>query len=703
MLTVRCRLIAGETIFQGSVFASEQARQCLWQLTATTTHLINELLKQVALHPNFEVWQHQGKLPEKELKNLWESLKTDQRYSELPARFLTSAKLSVSEIYDSWLAIQKHQRLRLDGITRWLETVKSDAELVQSSGHNLEQIRIKAYEILNQLDPNSVPQAEPQRNCKTVKKKRGLTSVTSNPSETDGRKARGNSKASNLNSSKQLFSKLFEAYHATKETDTLSRCAIAHLIKNGCNVNEKEEDLEKLSKRLRKKRKEAERLEEQLISRLPRGRDLDGEEFLKTLDIAAHTVPQNEAEALSWQASLLRRPKSTPFPILFFSNDDLHWFFIERQQHGKREPQKRIFVQFSGLDRKYVFEVYCDRRQLPLFQQFVDDWQTYSDKQNPGKYSSSLFLLRSATLLWGEDESASEKRARRNNSLSDNPSEPSEAECEPWNHYWLYLHCTIETRCLSAQGTEQVKTEKVHNARKIIASYEAKEELSETQQQALKRKQGMVARLDNPFPRPSRPPYQGSTDIIVGVSFGLDPPVAVAIIEASTGKTLLYQSIRQLLGDNYKLLIHYRHQQKQHSNQRHKNQSRGQPNSITESNSGEYIDRLIAKAIVVLAQTHQAGSIALPNMRGHREKIQSEILARAEQKFPNNQTAQDLYAKQYRISIHRWSYNRLIQNIQEQAKKAGLSIEVGQQSIQGNLTQKAREVAMSAFHNRKPL
>lgn len=697
-LTIRCRLVASEVSSQGSVSASKQARRYLWEQTAATTHLINELLKQVAIHPSFEVWQHQGKLPDKELKALWESLKTDSRYRDLPARFLTSAKLSVSEIYDSWLAIQRHQRLRLEGITRWLEIVKSDTELVQTAGHSIEHIRTKAYEILHQLDPNRSVQPSLQAHSKTIKKKRGRKTAPLVPVDTADSETREN-KTSNSRTTKQLFSQLFEAYRSTDETDTLSRCAIAHLIKNGCNVKEAEEDLEKLSKRLRKKRKEAERLKEQLANRLPKGRDLNSEEFLKTLGIATQTVPKTEAEALSWQASLLRRPKSIPFPILFFSNDDLRWLSIERQQHGKQEPQNRIFVQFKGLDRKYVFEVYCGRRQLPLFQQFLEDWQTYSNRQTQGQYSSSLFLLRSAALLWGEDEGA----AGRDTARSHETSEVSRGKNEPWNRYRLYLHCTIETRCLSAQGTEQVRKEKIGNVTKAIAAYEAKEELSDTQQQALKRNRGMVARLDNAFPRPSRPQYQGNTEIVVGVSFGLDPPVAVAIVETTTDTVLLYRSIRQLLGESYKLLSRYRHQQQQHSNQRHRNQGRDQSVSITESKSGEYIDRLIAKAIVVQATSHQAGSIALPNMTGHREQIQSEIAARAEQKFPGNQTAQDFYAKQYRTSIHRWSYNRLIQNIHEQAKKAGLSIEVGQQPIQGNLTQKARAVAMSAFHNRKPL
>jgi hypothetical protein len=52
-ITIQCRLVA-----------SEPTRQYLWKLMAdTNTPLINELLKQVGQHPDFEAWRHKGKLP----------------------------------------------------------------------------------------------------------------------------------------------------------------------------------------------------------------------------------------------------------------------------------------------------------------------------------------------------------------------------------------------------------------------------------------------------------------------------------------------------------------------------------------------------------------------------------------------------------------------------------------------------------------
>ncbi|MGF1988899.1 MAG: hypothetical protein RMY62_013660 [Nostoc sp. ZfuVER08] len=50
---------------------------------------------------------------------------------------------------------------------------------------------------------------------------------------------------------------------------------------------------------------------------------------------------------------------------------------------------------------------------------------------------------------------------------------------------------------------------------------------------------------------------------------------------------------------------------------------------------GNIVDRLLAQAIVAIAQTHKAGSIVLPRLGSMREIVQSEIQARAEQKCPN--------------------------------------------------------------------
>jgi IS605 OrfB family transposase len=194
--------------------------------------------------------------------------------------------------------------------------------------------------------------------------------------------------------------------------------------------------------------------------------------------------------------------------------------------------------------------------------------------------------------------------------------------------------------------------------------------------------------------------YQGQSSILVGVSFGLDKPATVSVVDVTKGKVLAYRNVKQLLGDNYKLLTRRRQQQQSLSDQRHKAQKRGAPNEFGESELGQYVDRLLAKAIVAIAQTYQAGSIVLPKFADMREIVHSEIQARAEQKIPGYIEAQEKYAKRYRVNVHQWSYGRLIDTIKAQASKVGIVIEQGEQPIRGSPQEKAKTMAISAYHAR---
>jgi hypothetical protein len=141
-ITIQCRLVVGEAI-----------RRKLWDLMVNkNTPLVNELLKQVTQHDDFETWQRLGKVSEKPVRELCEPLKLDPRFETQPGRFYTSASLMVTYTYKSWFALQKKRRRRLDGMRRWLEVVKSDTVLIQASGCDLATIRAKAQEILAQSD-----------------------------------------------------------------------------------------------------------------------------------------------------------------------------------------------------------------------------------------------------------------------------------------------------------------------------------------------------------------------------------------------------------------------------------------------------------------------------------------------------------------------------------------------------------------------
>ncbi|PSN19823.1 hypothetical protein C7271_05310 [filamentous cyanobacterium CCP5] len=145
---------------------------------------------------------------------------------------------------------------------------------------------------------------------------------------------------------------------------------------------------------------------------------------------------------------------------------------------------------------------------------------------------------------------------------------------------------------------------------------------------------------------------------MAGVSFGLDKPATLAILDITTGQTIAYRSIRQLLGSDYKLLNRQRQRQHQKARQRHSEQLKFAPNRVSEGSIGDYIDSLITKAIIQIAQQYNASSIVLPDLANIREVIQSEIQARAEEKSSLKEV-QDKYAREYLARVHRWSESEI--------------------------------------------
>ncbi|MFW6264284.1 MAG: type V CRISPR-associated protein Cas12k [Cyanobacteriota bacterium] len=629
---------------QCRLVASEATRHQLWTLMADlNTPLINELLAQLPQHPDFETWREKGKLPPGIVKKLCQSLKSDPRFIGQPARFYTSAIAVVEYLYKAWLTLQKRLQNKRQGQIRWLGMLKSDEELVEDSNCSLESIRTKAAELLNTLSPGA---DQPQNN--TGKKKNKKTQKKDKTPE----------------SNKSASDSLFQAYDKTDEP--LNRAAIAYLLKNGCRIRTKPENPKKFAKRRRKVEIKIQRLSDQLESRIPKGRDLTGNKWLETLAIASTTVPQHESEAKSWQDQLLREPKPVPFPVGYETNEDLTW---------SKNEKGRLCVRFNGLS-EHTFQIYCDQRQLKWFERFYEDQEVKRGSKD--QHSSALFTLRSARIGWQEGT----------------------GKGDPWTVNFLTLYCTLDTRFWTAEGTEQIRQAKASEVAKVLTNMKEKGDLTDKQQAFVKRKNSTLERLENPFPRPSQPLYQGQPHILVSVALGLDKPATVAIVDISTGKAISYRSLKQLLGDNYHLLNQQRQQKRESSHKRHKNQKRAAANRFGDSNLGEYIDRLLAKAIVTLAQTYHAGTIVLPKLRDMREIVQSEIKLRAEQKIPGYIEGQEKYAKQYRVNVHQWSYGRLIDNINAQAAKFGILIEEGVQPIRGSPQEKAREMAIAAYHAR---
>ncbi|MBD2515176.1 hypothetical protein H6G93_09175 [Nostoc sp. FACHB-973] len=631
-ITIQCRLVA-----------SESSRHQLWKLMAElNTPLINELLHRVNQHPEFETWRQKGKHPTGVVKELCEPLKTDPHFIGQPGRFYTSAIALVNYIYKSWFALMKRSQYQLEGKIRWLEMLNSDVELVESSGVSLDSLRTKAAEILVQF----------------------ATLNTAQTQSTNGKKAKKRKKAQNSDSDRNLSKNLFETYRNTE--DNLTRCAISYLLKNGCKINEKEEDAKKFAQRRRKLEIQIERIREQLETRIPKGRDLTDAKWLETIVVATHNVPTNESEAKSWQDSLLRQSSKVPFPVAYETNEDMTWF---KNQFG------RICVKFNGLS-EHSFQVYCDSRQLHWFQRFLEDQQIKKNSKN--QHSSSLFTLRSGRIAWQEEE----------------------GKGDPWNVNRVTLYCSVDTRLWTTEGTNQVREEKAEEIAKIITNTKAKGDLNEKQQAHIKRKNSTLDRINNPFPRSTKPLYKGQSHILVGISLGLEKPATLAVVDGTTGQVITYRSIKQLLGDNYKLVNRQRQQKHSLSHQRQIAQTLAAPNHFGESELGEYIDRLLAKEIIAIAQTYSAGSIVLPKLDNMREQVQSEIQAKAEQKSDLIEVQQK-YAKQYRVSVHQWSYGRLMANIHSSAAKAGIVIEESKQPIRGSPQEKAKELAIAAYHSRK--
>lgn len=635
IITIHCHLVA-----------SEPVRRHLWHLMVeSNTPLVNDLLKRTSQHPDFEIWQRRGTVPEKTVEELCKPLKAV--YSGQPARFYASSILMVTYTYESWLALQQNRRRRLDGKQRWLNVVKSDAELLKLSGSTLDIIQQRAQAILHQVN------ADPETQALPTPKKHNLARPQAN----------------SINN-RNLITRLFTAYDSTD--DILSRCAIAYLIKNGGKIPETEEEQEKFAHRIHRKQKEIEQLEAQLQARLPKGRDLTGEEFLETLAIATQQIPETVTRVREWQAKLLTRPASLPYPIIYGSSTDVRW--------GKT-AKGRITVSFNGVDKylkaaapdiqkwfktykEYPFRLYCDQRQLPFFQRFLDDWQTY--KANKDTYPAGLLTLSSAILAWRE----------------------SEGKGEPWKVNHLTLYCSFDTRLITAEGTLEVQQEK---------SAEAIKKLTHAKPDS--RNQSTLDRLKNLPERPSHKPYQGNPEILVGLSIGLANPVTAAVVNGRTGDVITYRTPPTLLGDRYHLLNRHRHQQQQNALQRQKNQKRGLTYQPSESELGQYVDRLLSHAIIQLAQHYQASRIVIPSMTHLRELLASEITAKAEQKCPGSVEAQNQYAKEYRRNIHQWSYKRLIETIRSKAQGLGITVELGFHPIKRNPQEQAKDVVIAAYHS----
>jgi len=715
IFTIQCRLCA-----------SEETRQDFWEWMEKYTLLVNELLEKIAQHPQFPNWQKKGDISRVAVREILKPLKENPRYEGLPKRFYTSAELTCCDTYKSWLALQRQRQLRLLGKQRWLQAVESEFKLSVITDFSPDEIRSRAHTIREEAVQEL------------------------------------NQQGSKL---KSLMGILLQRHDLMVE-DSLSRRAINHLLINNLQVSEEDQNLKELSERLETKKVEIKRLEKQLTSRLPKGRDPTGQRYLQTLRrIIALPELSDDPHQLEAELEQLTKQQQLPllnelpYPIRFDSSSDLRWSVWSQnksnpsgngshQESPKREkppkkhhqqPKERICVEFNGA-KDHTFKIQCDRRQLPLFRQFLVDYQTYTQLPREERFSEGLFALRSARLIWLHDES-------RHGSKKTRTTSEQEDQLKPWNTHRLYLHCTVDNRLLTAQGTEQVREEK---KKKVIKNLQGREKLEESQLHELglnknqiigvKRQSSTLNRLENYSPpaRPSIKPYEGQPRIVMGVSFSRHEPVTIAIVDNEKKEVLECQSAKELLNrgkaqyiwrrgkleplqqdgtemrhpNGGKLRIrkrkhfqqkHYRLVEQLHQQHRHDVRQRAQQQKQgcyrkddSDSNLGLYVDRLIASRIVDLALRRKAATIVIPQLRGIRESITSYIQAQAELKLPNDKDRQKKYGKRYRDSFHSWSYRRLSQCIQECAARKGIAVTIKRQPFGGDMEQKAIAMALSS-------
>jgi hypothetical protein len=650
--------------------SSEDVRQHLWQLFLISSALIDELLDRLSQHPNFQTWLQQGNLPDDDLKACWLGLKTSPLYDEkLPGRFFSSVQSMVKTTYASWLALHQQKQRRLNGLNRLTKIVYSDETLLEMCDVSFAQLQANAESMLSKIDKE-------------------------------------------IANSEKLLSRinlLFTKHGELPEEDIIGRSAIAYLIRHGCKIESKIESTEKFKNWFRKKRKETRRLEKQLAGHFPKGRDVQDKTLISCLENINRDDFADDLEYMLWHNPISRNAPPLPHPIKF-SNTDLRWVKLYRRQYKcKRaasgeviewiELTQRLFVEFNGLTKgsNYVFEVYCDRRQLPMFQHFFKDYQLSSkskhkDNDRTEKYSSGLFVLRSADLLWEQQESQNRYRSE---TLS-----PQTAD-EPWNTNQLYLHCAIETDLLTAEGTSKIQQQKLQKANNTIAKQLKNDNPSVKQQQSLKSNQTSLAALTRSLPRPSSQIERVNPQIIVGLIFDPVKPIYLAVVDVITGKTIAFLSTRQLLGDKYPKLSEYRLKQQQNSNHRRKQNQQRQFHQPTESTQGEHLDRLLAKAVIQVAQEFKAASIVLPPVNNSIEKIQSELEAYAEEEIPEDIETQQKLNRKKSVVIHKWSYNRLSGYIRSNAAKLDIAVEMGALPSPGTPPMQAAEIAISAYNSRK--
>lgn len=769
--------------------ADEETREFLWKEMEKYTLLVNELIIQVSQLDDFKKWQGKGSIAKRTVEKLCKSFQNDQddqRFQGLSCRFYASAILMVTYTYQSWFELQQKRLWKLNGKKRYLKAVEDDIELAKVTDFNPQQVQARAQAILEEFDRKQAP----RKTDRSTKQSGQLKSSQNEDLQEDVR---------------SLFTFLFSKHQ--KEKNPLGLRAIVHLLKNEGKVNQDEEDYERLLLKLSEKREKISRLEKQLESRLPKGRDITENRSAKLLKEAVEFLPKHpickpplflfkaflaylseqvdyvkygvyllesivqefettQIEFFTWEDSVFEHlvnvskiPNLLPYPVIFGSASDVYWSSFERTQKEvvfsseqssetqnvkiktRKRPSKRrrkqlktrsnerISVRFKGFGER-IFKIECDRRKLPIFKQFLIDWQTLMDQSDEEKFSLGLFALRSAYLTWKPDEQELYKHKKSKHKFNESEHISGETEqASPWQTHRLYLHCVIDLKLLTAEGTEEVRQEKIKKTEEAIDKAEKEEReleeklnherLSANERKDLesklisKRKKisssntSLIRLRRSTPPRPSRASYSGNSDRVMAIAFCVHDLAGAVIFDSSSQQTLaectlesllvqevnqpkLNQSVKNLRLEQYNLVERLRNGRKQRPVQRREEQKLDKYfEGHSESNLGQYLERLVAARAIETAKQWNVGIIIIPTFEGIRESIESAIWAKAKKLFPNQKELQREYGKEARKLNNGWSFNRFSECIRDCALKGGISVQTHQQPVNSDLTQKA--------------
>ncbi|PSB33726.1 type V CRISPR-associated protein Cas12k [Stenomitos frigidus] len=452
-----------------------------------------------------------------------------------------------------------------------------------------------------------------------------------------------------------------------------------------------------------------------------------GSYLLQTIKLEAERV---EAAFFAWHESItpklhdfLREPKALPYPISFGYDDVRSW---QMNQKGK------IFFKLNGWG-DLLFEVRCHHRQLPLIKTFLKDWQTknaserkaQSSKKDP--FTGSLMLLRSIELIWKPKEASDQKDAQL---CSHCEVFQQSSEQGFWNECKLTIHWTFNAEALTRQGSEKMRQRKLELQLQQLQAKQAKLEQQQDRldkleqaapeaaksQEQLKRIRNLKKQIQQlqedlaklrpklaclqaaqPFGRPDRPLYEGVPNIFVGVLLDLDTHLAVTVVDAMRRKRLALRSAPKISSEGYRLLQKYFRQRQEHSKQRQEDQQAQRYSHQTESGLGQQVDRLFAKGLVELAQAYKASTIVIPIKGGWRERLYSQLVARAKLKCNGNKQAMARYTKAHGERLHQWDYNRLSQAITDCAATHGIEVVLQKTVFETDVFQQAANLAIAAY------